>query len=507
MRECAEGFCIVFSILLPIFCIAQEWVVRYDGPANYSDQAKALAVDCEGNIYVTGSSWDAWFDYATIKYDSEGNEQWVARYTSPGNNHDEAYAIAVDDLGNVYVTGSIGSQYGTVKYNAAGVEQWVATYIGPGSYIDEAYAVKVDADNVYVTGRSGDVDYNARYATIKYDSSGVEQWVARYQGPGDSDMAFALDLDAISNIYVTGWSKSAPYPNDFHDYATVKYDAEGVEQWVARYDGPAHADDGAVAIVVDHAGNVYVTGASPGSSIGNYDYATVKYDSLGVEQWVVRYNGPGNSDDIAYAMAVDSAGNIYVTGGAKGVGTNRDYTTIKYDSAGIEQWVAIYNGPDSLTDNAVDIALDSDNNVYVTGRSEDSDTVTDYVTVMYDASGIEQWVARYDHGGSEGDEASSIATDGSGNVYVTGKSWGGGTTWDYATIKYSPTGIEESLMTRVKVSPLRATIFKGYLQLPGGKECKVFDITGRVVEPDKIKPGIYFIEVDGVVTQKVVKIR
>ena len=70
-------------------------------------------------------------------------------------------------------------------------------------------------------------------------------------------------------------------------------------------------------------------------------------------------------------------------------------------------------------------------------------------------------------------------------------------------------GIEEQPVTK-PMAPSRhltATIFRGPLQLPEDKKCKVFDITGRVVEPDKIQLGIYFIEVDGVVTQKVVKVR
>jgi hypothetical protein len=74
---------------------------------------------------------------------------------------------------------------------------------------------------------------------------------------------------------------------------------------------------------------------------------------------------------------------------------------------------------------------------------------------------------------------------------------------------YYPLGIEEQPVTKSIASGrnLAATIFRGPLQLPEGKQYKVFDITGRVVEPDKIQPGIYFIEVDGIVTQKVVKVR
>ena len=68
-------------------------------------------------------------------------------------------------------------------------------------------------------------------------------------------------------------------------------------------------------------------------------------------------------------------------------------------------------------------------------------------------------------------------------------------------------GIEEDNFAPVERDIFTTTLFSGPLQLPEGKKCKVFDITGRVVTPDKIQPGIYFIEIDGVVTQKVVKVK
>ncbi len=101
------------------------------------------------------------------------------------------------------------------------------------------------------------------------------------------------------------------------------------EQWVARYDGPANDSDSALALAVDSAGNVYVTGGSDGDGTGS-DYTTVKYDTDGNELWVTRYNGPVNHIDWAWALAVDSAGNFYVTGESQGDGTGYDYATIKY---------------------------------------------------------------------------------------------------------------------------------------------------------------------------------
>ncbi len=90
--------------------------------------------------------------------------------------------------------------------------------------------------------------------------------------------------------------------------------------WVARYNGPNNGWDGGKAIAVDSSGNVYVAGASDG--VGSlYDYALIKYSSSGVEQWVSRYNGLGNGSDEANAIAIDPAGNIYVTGHSEGSGT------------------------------------------------------------------------------------------------------------------------------------------------------------------------------------------
>ena len=115
------------------------------------------------------------------------------------------------------------------------------------------------------------------------------------------------------------------------------------QEWVARYDGPGSGDDSAVALVMDAAGNVYVTGYSEGSGTG-YDYATVKYDANGSQLWAARYNGPANGEDRAADVALDALGNVYVTGYSQGSGTAHDYATAKYDANGNELWVARYNG-------------------------------------------------------------------------------------------------------------------------------------------------------------------
>ena len=418
----------------------QQWVARYNGPANDDDHASAIAVDASGNVYVTGSSiGTAWpdYDYATVKYDSSGNQLWVARYNGAQGDFDFANAIAVDDSGNVYVTGfsdDAGFDYATVKYDSSGNQQWVARYNGPASDDDEAYAIAVDASgNVYVTGLSVGLGTQEDYATVKYNSSGQQQWVARYNGPGNGDdEAYGIAVDALGNVYVTGYSAGSG--TGLSDYATIKYDSSGQQQWVARYNGPGNGTDQANAIAIDASGNVYATGFSDGGPGSGFDYATVKYDSSGQEQWVARYDGPDNSADFATGIALDGSGNVYVTGGS--TSGAYDYATIKYNASGAEQWVARYNGPGNLDDSASAIALDASANVYVTGNSAGSGTSLDYATIKYDTSGAEQWVARYNGPGNLIDFARGIGVDGSGNVYVTGESLGSGTNYDYATIKY-----------------------------------------------------------------------
>jgi len=417
--------------------VQEAWVARYNGSANASDGALATAVDGSGNVYVTG--WSAGsgtgFDYATVKCNSAGQEQWVARYNGPGNSDDYAQAITIDSSGNVYVTGfSVGSgtgfDYATIKYNSTGEQQWVARYNGPGNDIDEAIAIAVDSSgNVYVSGDStgAGMPFDFDYATIKYDSVGQEQWVARYDTGGIDDVA-AIAVDGSGNVYVAGLSSFG--------YATIKYNPSGQQQWASRYQGSGNDTDGATAIALDHSGNAYVTGFSVGSG-GDYDYATIKYNSMGQEQWVARYNGPGNDWDLAEHIAVDSSGNVYVTGNS--VGTtypDYDYATIKYNSAGQMQWVARYNGPSNGEDDISGLAIDHSGNIYVTGSSDGANTLPDYATIKYNSAGIEQWVARYDGPASSYDIPRAIAVDGSGNVYVTGNSFGLGSDYDYATIKY-----------------------------------------------------------------------
>jgi len=490
--------------------LAQVWVRRYDGPANGTDVATAIAVDASGNVYVTGYSAGSgtYDDYATIKYNSAGDMVWLRRYDRPGNGIDKAQAIAVDASGNVSVTGysadTISFDYATIKYNSAGQEVWVRIYNGPGNDLDVATAIAVDASgNVYVTGYSVGSGTDDDYATIKYNSAGNVVWVKRYNGSGNSeDRAFKIVVDANNYIYVTGHSYGS---GTNYDYATIKYNSFGDEVWVKRYNGPSNNIDAARAIAVDNSGNVYVTGMSYGSGT-NYDYVTIKYNSLGDTVWVRRYNGPGNDYDAAKAIAVDNSGNVYVTGFSVGSNNRTGYATIKYNSSGQEVWVKRYDGPGD--DEAKAIAIDGSGNVCVTGTAWFSGTDYDYFTIKYNSEGNIIWAKRYmGEGSSDDDKANAIAIDASGYVYVTGESWSSSGGQDYVTIKYSPIGVEEGSESRVE--NLKLNVYPnpsaGYvnisyhLPLKSNISLRIYDLFGRLVKTfnKEDNAGIHTIIWDG----------
>lgn len=464
----------------------QQWAVTYDSPEWENEQALALAIDGTGGVYVTGWSGNG---IATVKYNSSGTELWVDRYVGPakdeanavatdlwgnayvvGNSSPELYfsvskyntsgdtvwtnsgsgeanAVVVDDEGNVYVTGvgrgspSTMEDYATRKYDRGGALLWTAYYDGPSHYEDKAYAVAVDAaGNVYVTGASSGSGYGyPDYATVKYDSAGNLVWSARFDGPANGpDSPSAIAVDGAGNVYVTGSGERDQYNSD---YLTVKYNSSGAQQWAAWYSGPANVVDHATALAIDHAGNVFVTGRSDGSQAGSPDYSTIKYDASGTELWVARYDGPSGGWDEAAAMVLDPEGYLYVTGTSGW--DYHDYATVKYDDAGNELWVARYDGSGTSYDAATAIEMDVWGNVYVTGKSIGTDTGYDYATVKYDKSGNEQWVVRYDGPGGKTDKPRGIGLDGLGNVYVTGASDGGDTGYDWATIKYAVAPLPE----------------------------------------------------------------
>ena len=180
--------------------IDTAWVRTFDGTGNGNDYLygnNSIAVDDSGNIFLAGYS-DGGIslgDYVTIKFLPNGDTAWVRYYNSPGNGDDEARAIAVDGNGSAYVTGKSAWQIATIKYDKNGNEKWVARY-SPGG-LDAGLGVVTDKNgNVYVIGHHlGNAE---DYVTIKYDSLGNEQWSRIYDGEFNEQNRYWADLSLMN---------------------------------------------------------------------------------------------------------------------------------------------------------------------------------------------------------------------------------------------------------------------------------------------------------------------
>jgi len=462
---------IAFFLLLPFSFlksqINQDWAARFNGPAHSDDRPNSVAIDANGNVFVTGGGEvinpDVW-GMTTIKYNSAGVQQWAVTFTGTSTTV-EGRVIACDAAGNVYVTGNFnatgtGVNYVTIKYNTNGVQQWVSYYVPPaGSRIPRAMVLD-DSANVYVTGIS----------TVKYNTNGVQQWAVNH-----NTIVNAITIDPARNIYLAGG-----VAND--TCRTFKYNSNGVLQWAAKY--PSKSFGSSVAI--DGSGNVYTAGYLNAAS--SHDFLILKYNPAGVQQWMNSYNNPANNLDEAKFIKIDLSGNVIVSGNSSS--SNKNYfTTIKYNSSGFRQWVT----GDSSGRFCNGMVLDSADNIYITGEGSTPSTSLDFMTVKYNASGVQQWAMRFDAAGG-GDHPSDIKIDRSGNVYVVGiaDSSAGNGYYDYATLKYSQgiTGISVTSNT----TPSNFDLMQNYpnpfnpttnieFALPEKSfvKLKVFDFLGREV--------------------------
>jgi hypothetical protein len=372
--------------------LARQWVNR----SSITHVGMAIANDACGNSYVAANGGDG-KQFSTIKYNTDGNLLWQQNY---GSADIRRLSIVVDDKANVYVAtktlGQVCSQlniidndFVTLKYDTFGSLLWNVTYdyLGCNQVLsgDIPRALAVDKlGNVYVTGmNSTNISpwYPTDLVTMKYDSFGNQLWVARYQY-GDAGDIQALTVDDAGNVYVTGQSLApgGAYP----DALTIKYDALGNQLWAARIPNAQ-----GYAINIDHFGNSHIIGTEYVN--GNaYNMIAVKYDSFGNQVWKTTYVN-AISD---YSIAVDYLGNVYISG----IST-LDYSTnvtIKYDPDGNQLWVAKHT---NLYAGSV-LAIDDSGSVYVAGQSFNGIN-KDYKVSKHTAAGQQLWNVSYDTGADD----------------------------------------------------------------------------------------------------------
>ncbi len=383
------------------------------------DEAFAVAVDGSGNVYVTGDSNESWgdperaygggADAFVAKLDSNGSLTWNT-FLGVAGSADIGRGIAVDGAGNVYVTGESSATWGGAPVRA--------------------YTGGVDA------------------FAAKLASNGALTWNTFLGAAAGADVGYAIALDAGNNVYVAGDARAA-WGAPVRDYTAgvdsfaAKLDTDGGLTWNTFLGGAG--DDGGYGITVD-ATSVYTCGQSSATWGG-----PVRAFSGVINACVTKLNSTtgaltwntflGASTDAGYGIAVDGSGKVYVTGRSDAAwGTpmrvysdGTDAFVAKLGSNGALTWNTFLGG--AGTDLSWAVAVDDSGYVYTAGYSTAAwgsatpayaGSNDGYVIKLDSASGVLNWSA-FVGGGNGVDNCTGMALDGSDNIYVVGLSsaaWG-----------------------------------------------------------------------------------
>ena len=444
--------------------VVRDWLTVYDNPDTHgTDDLWGMVADGNGNVFITGNTntgedGDQIYHYLTAKYNTRGEEQWVKTYHRGDEycNH-SAHDIVIDDEGNSYVTGvsvdwtegngQTQADYATIKYSTSGVELWSAVYGNenedPDSIDDWGFSLAVDSSqNVYVTGITeidGTADRTVGFATIKYNPNGAQAWAARYEEVvvgnwSNNSFIPKIALDQAGNVYVAGTKSDRSGDPHTSDFILLKYNNLGVFQWVTVYNSAENYSEELTDLVVDAEGNAYLTGLATNPDVStDDDFITVKINTDGTILWDDRWDLNGGRDS-ARAIALDSQGNVLVTGRAYMDGLRT--VTIKYDPDGNRIWLRQYAGVEKVGGN--DIVLDWEDNIYVAGEK-----YLNYyrcTILKYNRNGKLIWRETIADNNNYG--AQKIALDDDRNVYLAGVNWYTGASNDIFIMKYLQTGAD-----------------------------------------------------------------
>ena len=448
-----------------------------------------LALDSLGRPCVLGFGPDTVEDISITKYDGDGTLLWDYRYDSPEHARDRAYGIAVDARGYSYISGLVYLDTAeltvTQAVDSLGELDWQQRRCVPESTRSSGRSVALDKrGKVYNTGYSGTRRGPYWVSTVCYDTSGSFEWAADYYGPsGRWNLPWDIVTDEYSNVYVCAQSENLAGD---HDFAVIKYDSAGTELWVARYDGPGHYNDTPFNLVIDREGSVYAFGNSYGVDTET-DWALVKYDSAGTQQWVRRVAGFGRAVDFPGEVCLDSSGNVICCGSLVTDSGYYDIAVAKYSPDGDSLWqfrLGVRGGISGTTSRAV--AVGDDNRVCVTSNYS-LNYIGGWVTFVLDSSGTLVWSHEIARNGRFGGETEFLALDSIGNIYVAGSFDG-----SRVLLKYGNPfpGVAEESPSAVRWMDQSTVMRSSGLARTDGR---ILDATGREVTERRFQPGVYFL--------------
>ncbi|MEO0208992.1 MAG: SBBP repeat-containing protein [candidate division WOR-3 bacterium] len=463
------------SLLIDPYALV--WGTYYGG--DYDDIGWSIAVDAQGNIFLTGESWSTNFpvqnpyqgvcngcpnnpDVFILKFNNSGVRQWATYYG--GTDYDYGYSLTTDANSNVFITGrTFSANFPT--YNPGG-----------GAYYDNSCGGCTTYSDAFI---------------VKFSNSGTLLWTT-YYGGSNYDYGSSITTDANGNVFLTGYTYSTDFPTynpgggayfqsnyaGYMDVFILKFSNSGILQWATYYGG--NDFDEARSITTDDNGNVFLTGKTKSTNFptqnaggyfdgtcgtdgncngGYYDAFILKFDNSGQRLWATYYGG--SRDETGYSIAVDDSGKLFVTGrtlsndfptqdagnGAyydnscgtdgncnfDGIMYYSDAFILRFSNSGVLQWATYYGG--SNQDDAYSLIRDAQNDIFIIGRTLSNDFPTlnlgsgayyqsssagywEAFILKFGNSGVRQWATYY--GGNVDDEGFSITADANNNVYATG---------------------------------------------------------------------------------------
>ena len=252
------------------------------------------------------------------------------------------------------------------------------------------------------------------------------EW-ARVYNNGFSDVAMDMVVTKDGDIYTTGESFFLVRDKD---WLTLKYNTSGIFQWSQRFDGLSY--DTPQAIALDSAGNIYVTGS------GDNQMTTIKYTPSGNRVWIDQGAFTGGSG--ALAISAYKSECVFVAGLSIDSGNYYFSTIVKYDSSGLRRWTHRYNADLSpyFLNEFHAVSTDELGNSYATGNSYDGNVYEEYVTIKYNVNGDSIWTRKYNSTGIGWDYSKAITVDKRGNAIISGNTYE-----NVVTLKYDSTGLQQ----------------------------------------------------------------